>query len=206
MKDQFLEKAKTWDTTAWKENLAEDVYQKIVNELSIDPKCKLVDIGGGTGLLSLKFLNNLAHVTVVDTSEGMLSVLRKKIDAYQLTEVDIIEGELERGTFENETVGLCISMMTLHHIKDLTSLFELIYDMLTPGGSVAFVDLAKEDGNFHPAGSVYVHNGFTSEELLAPLKKAGFIDCSVESAFSIPRTMENGETKTYPLLLVCASK
>lgn len=206
MEDQFIDKAKTWDTIPWKNRLAEEAYQLVKDRININPSWKMFDIGGGTGLFSLKFLDDLAEITVVDTSEAMLKVLREKIAEQNLTSVKIKECELQEDTFPEKSFDFCISMMTLHHIENLEELFCNVYKILTPGGRVAFIDLAAEEGDFHPEGVEYVYNGFEESQLITPLEKAGFKECQSSSSLSVTKPSKLGEIKTYPILLITAKK
>ena len=79
MKDQFIDKAKDWDKTPWKQTLAQDAYNAIISKIKISSHTRLIDLGRGTGLLALKFKNNVSKITIVDTLKGMLDVLRRKL-------------------------------------------------------------------------------------------------------------------------------
>ncbi|MCP4295244.1 MAG: class I SAM-dependent methyltransferase [Proteobacteria bacterium] len=174
--------------------------------MKITPDDKLMDLGGGTGLLALKFKNQLSKITVVDTSEAMLDVLRAKIKQQQITNVEIFDKNLVPGAFPEGSFDLVISMLTLHHVQDLDLLFETFSAMLTRHGHIALVDLAKEEGDFHQGYAEYVYNGFEPETLKEPLKKAGFRDIKIDEKFSVTREFPDGSNKEYPLLMITASR
>lgn len=206
MADQFEKKAKDWDNIPWKQQTAQDAYETICQKVKVTPKTRLIDLGGGTGLLALKFKDQVQKITVIDTSEAMLKVLQDKIKAVQLTNVDFILDVLTPGKLPPASHELIISMMTLHHVEDLTELFKTFYEILDVDGSIALVDLAKEDGDFHPPEAVYVHDGFEPETLRIPLGKVGFKNIEIEEFSTIKKTTSVGIQKDYPLLMITASK
>ena len=93
--------------------------------------------------------------------------------------MEILNGILSPGVLPENSSELIISMMTLHHIEDLHTVFKCFYEILVSGGSIALVDLAKEDGDFHSDDAVYVYDGFEKEDLTLPLEKAGFINMGI---------------------------
>ncbi|MEE8441080.1 MAG: class I SAM-dependent methyltransferase [Spirochaetia bacterium] len=206
MKDQFKDKAKDWDEAPWKRSMTQEAYSAITSRISIPPEARLLDLGGGTGLFALKFIHDVATITVVDTSEGMLDMLRQKIREQKLEKVEIINGDLATGIVSENSCELIISMMTMHHIEDVSSLFECFYEILVPGGSIAIVDLAKEDGDFHHREAVYVHNGFEKEDLQKPLEDKGFENIRFYELTKVSKESSKGVLKDYPIWLVIASK
>jgi ubiquinone/menaquinone biosynthesis C-methylase UbiE len=206
MKDQFKDKAKNWDEIPWKQNLAQDTYNAISSKIKISSNTRLIDLGGGTGLLTLKFKNDVSKITIVDTSKGMLDVLKQKIEAQKINNVEILNGILSPGVLPKNSSELIISMMTLHHIEDLHTLFKCFYEILVSDGSIALVDLAKEDGDFHDDGIDYVYDGFEKEDLTLPLEKAGFKNIGFAEISKVTKESASGLVKEYPILLVTASK
>ncbi len=206
MTDQFMDRAKCWDEIPWKIKLAQETYEAICSKIDIRPDTRLVDFGGGTGLLTLKFKSKVSKITVIDTSEAMLGVLREKIRTQNLSNIEIINEVLLPGKLPANSYDLIISMLTLHHIDDLSALFQIFHDLLVSNGKIELIDLASEDGNFHPKGTEYVHNGFEPETLKMPLEKAGFKNIDIEEFVSVTREFDSGSPKKYPILLVTATK
>ena len=206
MTDQFKDSARTWDEIPWKRRLAQDAYSAITSRIRISPEARLIDFGGGTGLLTLKFINDVARITVIDTSEGMLDMLRQKIREQKLENLEIIDRTLTIGILPENSCELIISMMTMHHIEDLSSLFKCFYEILVPDGNIAIVDLAKENGDFHAEGVEYVHNGFEKESLQLPLETEGFSNIEFSNLTKVSKESSKGELKEYPIWLVVAAK
>ncbi len=206
MKDQFIEKAKDWDKIEWKIKLANEAYVSIKKNINIHKEHRLVDIGGGTGLLSLKFAGQVKDITVVDTSKSMLNILEEKIKTYSLKNINIIEDYFTHDTFKKKSIDTIISMMTLHHIPDIQDFFLSIYKVLKIGGSIGLIDLESEPGDFHMDGVEYYHNGFNINKLKKILQVIGFKQINIKANFIVNKKSKYDINKNYPILFIHAIK
>ncbi len=206
MPDQFEERARGWDETPWKIKLAQETYDAICSKVDIHPDARLIDFGGGTGLMTLKFKSRVSKITIIDTSQAMLAVLRDKIEAQNSVNIEIINQELSTASLPANSCDIIISMMTLHHIENLLALFQLFHYILASNGKIALADLAREDGDFHPREAEYVHDGFEPADLRVPLEDAGFKNIDIEAFTSVTKQTDSGDTKNCPILLVSAVK
>ncbi|MFC1924833.1 class I SAM-dependent methyltransferase [Chloroflexota bacterium] len=96
----------------------------------------VLDIGCGTGLLSLKFLE-AANCTVhgIDLSENMLAIWKDKIENLNLSNrVTIKQGDIVNMELEDSSFDIVASTITLHHIIDKQPTINKIYRLLKPGG------------------------------------------------------------------------
>jgi SAM-dependent methyltransferase len=100
---------------------------------------------------------------------------------------------------------LIVSSMTLHHVPDTAALFREWYDLLHPGGVVAFVDLDKEDGSFHGDRTGVHHFGFDRARLTQFLYDAGFRDVRNTTATTITKDID-GEAHDFSVFLITAWK
>ncbi|MDY0374516.1 MAG: class I SAM-dependent methyltransferase [Desulfobacterium sp.] len=66
--------------------------QFFLDKLSANPGSSLLDIGAGTGKWSVLVAPYAAKITALDPSETMQVVLKEKIDAMELTNIDIFTG------------------------------------------------------------------------------------------------------------------
>ena len=110
---------------------------KLVVQLSgVKKNDKVLDLGCGTGLLSLKLLQAAdCSIIGIDSSKEMLSIFKNKIKKLRLEDkiscrlMDI--GSLK---FKENTFDLIVSTVTLHHLKNKIKPFQKIFKTLKPGG------------------------------------------------------------------------
>jgi SAM-dependent methyltransferase len=142
----------------------------------------VLDLGCGTGLLSLALAPSVRSVTAVDAAEGMITVLESKL--YSLHAPGVIRATatnpgnilavcaLLRDPSDpclavdpavgDEAPGrrfdLVVSHLALHRIpEDLGALFRTVYGLLEPGGQVMVTeveDFGPEARKFHPESNV----------------------------------------------------
>ena len=191
--------AGNWDEEPRRVKVATEVAATIRNTLNLSTAWDALDIGCGTGLVTLSLAPQLGSITGVDSSSAMLVKLSEKVKTSGITNVktalcDLSAGQLPEGKFH-----LIISAMTLHHIKDPETLLSSLRSRLYPGGWVAFADLEAEDGRFHEDPTGVFHHGFSRTELTNLLATSGFVSISVTEA----TLMQKGD-RMYPILLAVA--
>jgi len=72
-------KAKTWDQDPQKVLRAQRIADRIGERCALSADISALEYGCGTGLLSFALRDRVGHVTLADSSRGMLEVLRTKI-------------------------------------------------------------------------------------------------------------------------------
>jgi tRNA (cmo5U34)-methyltransferase len=195
---RFDQIAANWDADTARVRLANAVAEAIARQIALTPAMDVLDVGCGTGLLTLALQPFVRRVTGADTSQGMLDVLAGKLRDRSLNSVTTLLLRLDDGYALSGTYDLIVSSMALHHVSDLASLFARFHEHLRPGGQVALADLDREDGSFHtPDVTDVFHLGFDRHELKALLAAAGFDDLADTTAFIHHR---NG--RDYPVFLI----
>ena len=69
--------------------------EKTIAGTDITPESRVLDIGAGPGTLAIPFAKRVAHVTVVEPAEGMLSVLREKMAEEGVENIDVVQKRWE---------------------------------------------------------------------------------------------------------------
>ena len=201
---EFDRKARDWDADAAKVARAERVAEAI-HALGGDlSRRSALEVGCGTGLLGFALRPHVARMTLADTSAGMLEVLREKIAASGLDDMEALQHDFTQGPLPEARYGLLCSLMTFHHIPDTDDALRRFHGLLEPGGLLAIADLDAEDGSFH-GPEVPVHRGFDREDLKARLLKAGFRDIRFSTPYVIDRETGGGPRR-FPVFLVLAGK
>ena len=201
----FDERAKDWDSDLDKVERAHAVAEAIRQAIPLSNDMKALEYGCGTGLLSFALRSDLGQITLADTSQGMLEVLKEKITAADVTNMHPVRLDLTSDPLPAERYDLTYSLMTLHHIHDVKDMLVKFHDLLTSRGYLLAADLDKEDGSFHTDGTTDVHLGFDRRELQKIVEEAGFGNVKFSTAYEIKKKIGN-EEKIFPIFLMIAQK
>ncbi len=201
----FDARARDWDSDPKKIERARAVAEAIRQAVPLSREMKALEYGCGTGLLSFALQPHLGPITLADTSQGMLDVLADKIAAANVPNMTPRKLDLATEPVPEEKYDLTYSLMTLHHIHDVSSILSKFHDLLLPGGYLLVADLDKEDGSFHTDGSTDVHLGFDRGELQSMAEEIGFGNITFSTAYEIRKKIGN-EEKTFPVFLMTAQK
>ena len=201
----FDERARDWDSDPDKVERARTVAEAIRRAIPLSNDMKALEYGSGTGLLSVALQSDLGQITLADTSQGMLDVLREKIANAGATNMHPVRLDLASDLLPTEKYNLTYSLMTLHHLQDVKDMLAKFRDLLTPNGYLLVADLDKEDGSFHTDGSTDVHLGFDRNELQQIVEAIGFGNVTFSTAYEIKKKI-GSEEKTFPIFLMTAQK
>jgi ubiquinone/menaquinone biosynthesis C-methylase UbiE len=141
--DWFKDWANEYDNTLGKIDRHHQLLNLVVELSDVKKGQKVLDIGCGTGLLSLKFLKKAdCSIMGIDSSQEMLSIFRDKIVKLGLS--DRIATKLEDAAdliFEENSFDVVASTVTLHHLKNKLPTIEKIHDILKLGGRFVLGDI-----------------------------------------------------------------
>src|SRR5690242_14827886 len=114
----FDDRAKDWDSDPDKVERARAVADAIRQAIPLSNEMKALEYGCGTGLLSFALQSDLGQITLADTSQGMLDVLREKIANAGVTNMHPVRLDLTSDPLPAERYDLIYSLMVLHHVHD----------------------------------------------------------------------------------------
>ncbi|QWV94191.1 class I SAM-dependent methyltransferase [Geomonas oryzisoli] len=197
--------AEQWDQEPRRLKLAQDVVAALRKALPLTSNMAALDYGCGSGLVTLGLQPFVGRITGADSSQGMLDVLDKKIQAEALLNVSTLLLDLEQQRLEG-SFDLIVSSMTLHHVQDVPSLIATLAKALKPGGWLALADLESEDGRFHDDPTGVLHHGFSREFLTGEFAANGLADVAVVTAAAIDKPGADGTPRRYPVLLCVGHK
>jgi 2-polyprenyl-3-methyl-5-hydroxy-6-metoxy-1,4-benzoquinol methylase len=109
----------------------------IAPHLADRPEPCVLDIGCGTGNLTLKFLKRGYRVKAVDLSPEMLHRLCSKVSPPDAERLEVVEGDAEEilsDTEAHETYDIIACSSVLHHLPDYRSVLARALCQLRPGG------------------------------------------------------------------------
>ncbi|KAL2193360.1 S-adenosyl-L-methionine-dependent methyltransferase [Corynascus similis CBS 632.67] len=196
----------------------------------------VLDLGCGTGLLSLALAPSVRSVSAVDAAEGMISALAAKLSSPELSStvrnvhpvhallqdpsdprlaIDPVTGSSDPAP---RRFHLVVSHLVLHHIPDLPALFRTMHGCLAPGGRVMVTDFENfgpEARRFHPEAKMdgVERHGIKRDEIKRVLEEAGFVDVKVETSFEMEKAVETepgsgvmGPVMVFPFLICEGTK
>lgn len=205
-KEIFDKAAATWDEKPLRLQLAASVAAAIKKEVKPNQQMAALEIGCGTGLITIELAPLVKSILATDTSDGMLTVLSGKISALGLANVTTKFLDLTDGfsSLTGASFDLIYSSMVFHHIKQTEKILHNCRELLAPDGILCFADLDEEDGSFHGDMPGVEHYGFNKEKLTALLTKCGFKKMRFSTAHVITKEV-GGEARDYPVFLVVAN-
>lgn len=200
----FDDYAKKWDTDR-RINRAKIISDEIANSIDINKEYSAIEFGCGTGLISFNLVEKFENITLIDSSKGMIDVVKEKIEKYGVDNmkpysIDIFNEDII------ENFDVIYTSMVLHHIQDISRLANKFYTLLNDGGQVIIVDLDKEDGSFHKNEPGFNgHNGFDQEKLKNIFIEIGFRDVESTTFFYDEKKIDDEKVK-YSLFIMKAKK
>ncbi|MFW9915723.1 MAG: class I SAM-dependent methyltransferase [Candidatus Thorarchaeota archaeon] len=154
----------------------------------IPQKARILDLGAGTGYLSLQILSRFPHVhaTLLDFSPNMLSAVDDVLTDYT-GHYSVVCKDFWETTLDHESFHAVVSSFAIHHARghdEYRSLYERIYHALKPRGVFACLDLVA---SVTPAWSEVMELGWRSH-----------LETCFDAAI-IERTLRNYRIEDSPL-------
>jgi 2-polyprenyl-3-methyl-5-hydroxy-6-metoxy-1,4-benzoquinol methylase len=205
-KRDFDKLAASWDEEPRRVKLADDVCKAILRVVADPSGMDVLDFGCGTGLLLIRLQPLVHSITGVDSSQGMLDVLKRKIEKQNLANVKVQNLDLEKGDVLQGTYDLIVSNMTLHHITEIRPLLDAFFKALAPKGYLCIADLDLDEGMFHESNEGVFHFGFDRAALRQAFVDAGFECVRDLTAAEITKPDAKGEMRQFTVFLTVGRK
>jgi ubiquinone/menaquinone biosynthesis C-methylase UbiE len=205
-KRDFDKEATTWDEVPARVKLANDIAAAISEEILLTAAMDVLDFGCGTGLLTLHLQPVVHSITGVDSSRGMIDVLKAKIGRENLPNIKTQYLDTEKGDILKGSYHLIVSGMTIHHIKEIRPLLDQFYRILMPSGYLCIADLDLDDGRFHDNNNGVFHFGFDRILLRKDFMEAGFDDIRDRTAAKVMKPGSDGGMRSFTIFLMTGRK
>nr|WP_157551804.1 class I SAM-dependent methyltransferase [Kineosphaera limosa] len=200
--DRFSDLAATWDERPGTLERATSVAAAVRAAVPLSSSTCVLEIGGGTGLLSRMLADEIGTAVITDVAPGMVSTATRVLDDPRYAGWRAEMFDVERDALPTQRYDLVLSMLALHHMGDIATVLGRIFELVAPGGHAALADLEHDaDGGFHRhVHNFHGHHGFTREALVSGLERAGFVDVTVDVAGHDTKEVD-GEPRRFPILL-----
>ena len=139
-----------WDTRvdSWHEHVSaspafEYIRQRLMDYAAPRSRDRAVDLGAGTGFVTLELANRVASVLAVDVSEAMAADLARRAAATRIENVQVVTADLGAIDLRRQSLDLIVSNYALHHLcdADKLALLERAVRWLRPGGRIVIADM-----------------------------------------------------------------
>lgn len=120
--------------------------EAMMDWLAPRPGQKLLDVAGGTGDVSFKFLKRAGHghATVCDLTEGMLEEGRKRAEAAQMADsLDWVVGDAMNLPFEDNTFDVYTISFGIRNVTRPQEALNEAYRVLKPGGRLMVLEFSQ---------------------------------------------------------------
>jgi ubiquinone/menaquinone biosynthesis C-methylase UbiE len=201
---RFDDRAEDWDDDPTKVDRAYAIADAITGIVPLRGDMRVLEYGCGTGLLGFRLRPHVGDLTLADVSDGMLDVVREKLEARPDANVHTLKLDLVSNRLPEQRFDVVCTAMTLHHIPDTDAVLRRFAAVLAPSGYLCIADLDTEDGSFHGQGED-VHHGFDRQALGEKTAHAGLRVHRFVTAYTMQKKT-GGAMRTYPIFLMIAQK
>ena len=102
----------------------------------------VLDVAGGTGIVSRALAHRVAHAVVVDSTPAMIDAGRRHATDERLTNLEFVRGEVANLPFADAAFTLVFVRFALHHLTDPRPALGEMVRVCGLGGRVVGMDLA----------------------------------------------------------------
>lgn len=185
----FESNAAEWDQIRRLHVPEAEVEARLRQVIGPDPIGTLLDVGTGTGRMLELFAEQIERGVGIDSSTGMLSVARSRLERPDLRHLQVRKGDMYTLSVEDESVDVATLHLVLHYSDSPQRVISEIARTLAVGGRLVIVDFA-------PHAEVSLRDehrhrwlGFEAETLTEALSEAGLVPGPVESLAGDPLTV-----------------
>jgi ubiquinone/menaquinone biosynthesis C-methylase UbiE len=139
----WTRRAASWDHGAGSNPGLVKVVETVLAESSPAPTMRAVDLGCGSGQLTIPLAAVVSSVLAVDVSRAMIDLLQDNATRAGTTNIEGLVSPIEHLRIEPGSVDLVTSSYALHHLRDSDKalVVSAAYGWLRPGGRLVIGDM-----------------------------------------------------------------
>ena len=173
MEHHFNHKAESFDSP--KNIFIADLIRQEVEKQIVDFSDKrILDFGGGTGLVTLPLAAQSKSVMLVDISDKMLDQARLKVEKQAIDNVYLLQQDLLTNPLD-QLFDIIVVSRVLHHMPNVEKTLAMFRNHLVEDGQLFIADFVKTDVN---------HHGFHLADLEGKLSQSGFSSVKSQIIYS----------------------
>jgi SAM-dependent methyltransferase len=134
-------RAETWDEEG-SAQLAR-VVRAVLDACEARPETVAVDLGCGSGQVTLPLARRCSHVIAVDLSPAAIELLKERTSEQDITNIHALTQPIETFEVAPQSVDLVVSNYALHHLRDAdkSEFVAHAFEWLRPGGRLVIGDI-----------------------------------------------------------------
>ena len=128
----------------------EEQSSKLLKMLELKPGMVVADVGAGSGYHTFRMAERVGpagKVYAVDIQKEMLDIIRRRMKARKVTNVEPVLGTITDPKLPAGTVDLILLVDVYHELSHPFEMTEGMVKALKPGGRLVFVEFRLEDPN-----------------------------------------------------------
>lgn len=176
-----------WQGADWlerTERLEEEAPDEAIRLLKIPKGASVADIGAGSGYMTVRLAKHVGQsgrVYANDVQPQMLDMLRRRLERQKITNVTVIQGDVDDPKLPAGSVDLELMVDVYHELFRPQSMLRHLRDALKAGGRLALLEYRKED----PTIPILPEHKMSVREAKMEVEAEGFTLLSVNE--SLPR-------------------
>ena len=162
----------------------EEAPSRALAIISVAPGSTVADIGAGSGYFTERLARLVgagSKVYANDIQQGMLDLLRRRLDREQLSNVTLVLGEPADPKLPPAAIDMALMVDVYHELSDPQTMLANIRKALKPSGRLVLIEYKGED----PSVPILPLHKMTVAQAKLELEHEGFKLTSVDS--SLPR-------------------
>lgn len=145
-------------TTRWRSRLF-GAPERVLDRAGVAPGMHVLEVGPGPGMYTVALAKRVAssgedgQVTCLEIQPQMIEMLRERLRAAEVRNVEVIQGDGQRMPLPDGTVELVFLVDVVGEVPDKPGFFSECARVLKPGGILAVTEQIS-DPDFHPPSTV----------------------------------------------------
>ncbi|MGM0866607.1 MAG: class I SAM-dependent methyltransferase [Bacillota bacterium] len=122
----------------------------LVETFSLNGEQNLLDLGCGTGQLTIRFSDWCHKIVGIDVEPEMIEEATRIHQEVRMGQIQWFNGTLEQYNTENHEHFHLVTIAKAFHWMDRPNVLEELFDMISPGGGVAIIDNYEPNKTLKP--------------------------------------------------------